>query len=194
MSDLNRNPILLSISESFESSRLLIRAPQLGDGVKLNEAVRGSLAELKPWMPWAQSLPSVDESEIVIRQARSKYLERLDLMLLLFLKETGELVGSSGLHRIDWQARKFEIGYWAYTAFSGNGYITEAAEAITHFAVNELAANRVEIRCDSRNKRSARVAQRLGFTLEGILRHEKCDVDGVLRDSMVFAKIRGIEY
>jgi RimJ/RimL family protein N-acetyltransferase len=130
-----------------------------GDGAKLNEAVKESGAELLPWMPWAEHHPTLEESEMVIRRSRIRYLERSDLMLLLFLKETGQLIGSSGLHRIDWQARKFEIGYWVRTAFGGNGYISEAVEAITQFAANELDANRVEIRCDSRNVRSARVAE-----------------------------------
>lgn len=70
----------------------------------------------------------------------------------------------------------------------------EAVQAITDFAVRELAANRIEIRCDARNKRSAQVAQRAGFTLEGILRSEKRDTDGSLRDTMIFAKVRGAEF
>jgi RimJ/RimL family protein N-acetyltransferase len=194
MSELISNPLLLSIPESIESDRLLIRAPKWGDGIQLNEAVIESSNELKPWMPWAQSIPTVEESEIVIRRARLRYMERTDLMLLLFLKETGQLIGSSGLHRIDWESRKFEIGYWGRSTFSGNGYITEAADAITNFAVHDLNANRVDIRCDSRNHRSARVAERLGFTLEGILRSEKCAIDGSLRDTMIFAKVRGKEF
>lgn len=190
MDDFNFNPLLLSIPESFESNRLLIRAPLWGDGIKLNEAVIESINELKPWMPWAQTIPTVEESEVVIRRARLKYLERTDLMLLLISKDTGQLIGSSGLHRIDWQSRKFEIGYWVRTAYSGKGYITEAADAITNFAVQELKANRIEIRCDSRNIRSARVAERLDYMLEGVLRIEKCAVDGSLRDTMVFSKVR----
>lgn len=194
MDDFNFNPLLLSIPESFESNRLLIRAPLWGDGIKLNEAVIESINELKPWMPWAQTIPTVEESEVVVRRARLKYLERTDLMLLLISKETGQLIGSSGLHRIDWQSRKFEIGYWVRSALSGKGYITEAADAITNFAVQELKANRVEIRCDSRNIRSARVAERLGYTLEGVLRNEKCAVDGSLRDTRVFSKVRDKEF
>lgn len=187
------NPLLLDIPESFESERLLIRSPLAGDGAQLNEAVKESIRELRPWMPWAENIPSIDESEAVVRRARLRFLERSDFMLFLFLKETGQLIGSSGLHRIDWQSRKFEIGYWVRSAFSGNGYISEAADAITKFAVQEFKANRVEIRCDSRNIKSAGVAQRLGFTLEGILRYEKCAVDGSLRDTMVYSKVRGKE-
>jgi RimJ/RimL family protein N-acetyltransferase len=194
VAELVKDPILLSLPESFESNRLLIRAPLWEDGVKLNEAVKESREELLPWMPWAQNVPTVEESEIVIRRARLHFLDRTDLMLLLTLKETGELVGSSGLHRIDWQSRKFEIGYWVRSSFSGKGYISEAVEAITDFAVKELAANRIEIRCDLRNERSARVARRSGYTLEGVLRNDKCANDGSLRNTMLFSKVRGTEF
>lgn len=127
------DPIMYSIPESFESKRLLIRAPIWNDGMKVNEAVKESKEELRPWMPWAKNIPTVEESEVSIRRSRLQFLERSDLRLLLFLKGTDELVGSSGLHRIDWQARKFEIGYWVRTSYAKQGYITEGVEAISSF-------------------------------------------------------------
>ncbi|TFE22782.1 GNAT family N-acetyltransferase [Cohnella luojiensis] len=194
MSSIIANPILLTIPESFESKRLVIRAPLWEDGAMVNEAIKESIDELRPWMPWAGQIPTIEESEIISRQGRVHYLERSDLRLYLIDKTTGQFIGSSGLHRIDWQVRKFEIGYWVSTPFSGQGYITEAVERITYFAINELQANRIEIRCDSRNTRSARVAERLKFTMEGILRNDKCDVDGLLRETVVYSKVRGAEF
>jgi RimJ/RimL family protein N-acetyltransferase len=187
-------PILIDVPESFESDRLLIRAPRWGDGAQVNEAVCESLEQLRPWMPWAQKAPTPEESEIDIRRSRLRYLDRTDLRLLLIDKAGGRLVGASGLHRIDWEARKFEIGYWLRTSCTGQGYMTEAVEAITRFAIRQLQANRIEIRCDARNVRSARVAERLGFTLEGILRRDTIATDGSLRDTMVFSKVRGAEF
>lgn len=189
-----QEPILLSFPDNFESERLLIRSALWGDGAAVNEAVQESLDELRPWMPWARIIPTPEQSEASIRRSRLEFLERKDLRLLLFKKDSGELVGSSGLHRIDWQTRKFEIGYWIRTSCSKQGYITEAVNAITDFAVQQLQANRIEIRCDSRNTQSARIAERSGYTLEGIMRNDKCDVDGQLRDTMIFAKVRGMEY
>lgn len=194
MGSADSNLIMLSIPESFESERLLIRPPHWGDGLAVNEAVKESIEQLRPWMPWANKVPTVEESEASIRRSRLEFLERTDLRLLIFLKETGELIGSSGLHRIDWQSRKFEIGYWVRTSCSKQGYITEAVNAITKYAIQELQANRIEIRCDSRNVQSARIAERSGFTLEGTLRNDKYDVTGTLRHTMIFAKVRGVEY
>ncbi|MEK8130433.1 GNAT family N-acetyltransferase [Paenibacillus filicis] len=188
------NPLLLDFLESFESDRLLIRAPLWGDGAIVNEAVHETIEELRPWMPWAQSLPSLDASEEDIRKARLSFLNRSDLRLLLLSKDTGALIGCSGLHRIDWDIRKFEIGYWLRTTCVGQGYMTEAVGAIEQFAIRELGANRIEIRCDSRNRRSANVAERAGFTHEATLRSDSIAVDGTLRDTLIYAKVRGVEY
>lgn len=188
------SPIMVDVPESFESERLVLRAPRYGDGAEVNEAIRESLAELRPWMPWAQHAPSPLETEENVRHARLHYLERSDLRLHLYRKDTGAFVGGSGLHRIDWDLRKFEIGYWVRTAFAGRGYVTEAVAAIAAMAVERLRAERIEIRCDARNVRSRAVAERSGFTLEGLLRSERLDVEGRACDGLVFARVRGHEF
>ncbi len=184
------NNILREIPDSFDSARLTLRSPQPGDGALVNAAVHDSIAELRPWMPWAQQLPSLDDSEVYAREAAARYFKREELPLLLFLKGTDTLVGSSGLHRIHWSVPKMEIGYWVRSAYAGQGYMTEAVMAITELAFITLNANRVEIRCDAKNVRSAAVARRSGFRLEGTLRCEdRCPITSELRDTLVFARI-----
>lgn len=183
--------LLLDFPESFESDRLTIRAPRAGDGPKIYAAVEETFDDLKPWMPWARQMPTLEESETYVRRAQSDFLAREDLALLLFLKGTNMIVGGSGLHRIDWEIPKFEIGYWCRKRFQGQGYITESTDTITKFAFEVLGAKRVEIRCDSQNIRSQRVPNRLGFKLEGTLRNNSLSPSGELRDTLVFAKIKG---
>lgn len=183
------HPILYDFPFEFETERLTIRGPLPGDGAEMQTAVSESIAELRPWMPWAVEIPTVEASEIRLRQKHLDFLAREDLQLLLFLKGTHTLVGSSGLHRIDWDVPRFEIGYWVRTSFAQKGYITEAVAGITAFAFKELNAKRVEIRCDAKNVRSAAVPQRLGFVHEATMRNEAVDhLSGALRDTMVFAK------
>lgn len=182
--------LLLDVPESFESDRLTIRAPRAGDGAEMNAAVQETFDNLKLWMPWAKQMPTLEESETYVRRAQCEFLAREDLVMLLFLKGTNTLVGGSGLHRIDWDIPKFEIGYWCRKRFQGQGYISESTEAIARFAFETLGAKRVEIRCDSKNVKSRRVPDRLGFKLEGTLRNSTLSTSGELRDTLVFAKIR----
>ena len=182
--------LLLDFPESFESDRLTIRAPRPGDGPEIHTAVRETFDDLKAWMPWAQQMPTLEESEAVVRRAQCQFLAREDLTLFLFLKGADTLVGASGLHRIDWDIPKFEIGYWCRKRFQGQGYITESTEAIAKFAFETLGAKRVEIRCDPKNVRSQRIPDRLRFKLEGTLRNDSLSPSGELRDTLVFAKIK----
>jgi len=187
------DPLLLAIPEAFETPRLVVRAPRWEDGPAWNQAVRESLEMLQPWMSWAQVVPTAEESEATCRRARLRFLERTDLRFHLIVQDDGAFVGSCGLHRIDWDARKFEIGYWVRARCVGKGYVTEAVDGLTRFAARHLDANRLEIRCDARNLRSARVAERLGFTLEGTLRSERRGGGGRRVDTRVYAKVRGQE-
>ncbi|WP_066308415.1 GNAT family N-acetyltransferase [Bacillus sp. FJAT-29814] len=184
-------PILKEFPEEITTERLIIRKPMPGDGKAVYQAIQASMAELKAWMPWAHREQTEDDVEANMREAHAKFLTREDLRLHIFNKETGEFIGSSGLHRINWDIPKFEIGYWIDTRHQGKGYITEATEAITNFAFIELNAKRVEIRCDSKNNRSKAVPERLGFQLEGILKNDGLSADGKeIRDTCVYAKIK----
>ena len=184
------NPLLLDFPDHFETDRLLIRAPRPGDGPTVSAAIHESHAELRAWMPWAVELQPVEETESVMRRMAAAFIKREDLMLLLFRKSDGLFVGSSGLHRIDWSVPRFEIGYWIRTSLSGNGYMTEAVNGITDFAFGTLKAERVEIRCDANNQRSAAVAKRAGYPLEACLHHDARGTDGALRDTLIFARLR----
>jgi RimJ/RimL family protein N-acetyltransferase len=140
-------------------------------------------------MPWVEHHETAADSEESARRGWIEFLERSDLRMHLFLKNTETLVGSSGLHRIDWSVPKFEIGYWCRTSFAGRGYTTEAVRGIAAFAFDAVDANRVEIRCDSLNRRSIRVAERAGFRLEGEIRNAELGADGSLRNTLVFSML-----
>ncbi len=142
----------------------------------------------KPWMAWAQKNPTVEESETLVREGHAKFVKREDLMLLVFLKGTSTMVASSGLHHIDWNVPRCEIGYWARTPFAGRGYVTEAVAGVTEFARVHLGALRVEVRAAEKNPRSWRIPEKLGFVHEATLRNWQRDPHGALHDLRVYAK------
>ncbi|MGR6899053.1 GNAT family N-acetyltransferase [Rummeliibacillus sp. BSL5] len=176
--------------DSFESERLIIRMPRMQDADAVWEAISYSAKTLKPFMEWAQQAPKKEETKENIREAIANFIARKDLRLHVFLKDGGQYIGSTGLHNINWQIPKFEIGYWLDMRYEGKGYMTEAVQRIVQFAFEELGANRLEIRCDSDNTRSRAVASRAGFELEGIMKQDSFSADGKsLRDTCVYAKI-----
>ena len=191
------DPLLIDVPEAIATERLWLRCPRAGDGIVINEAVVQTLPELKPWMPWAQTAPTLEESELHGRRAAARYALREDLQLLIFERQSdggqGRLLGATGLHRMDWSVPRFEIGYWRRSGEGGRGVITEAVRALSRFAFDTLHAQRVEVRMSSDNARSRAVAERCGFTLEGVLRRDSLDVNGQPRDTAVYARVRGVE-
>jgi RimJ/RimL family protein N-acetyltransferase len=181
------NPVLLDVPEAFETERLLIRAVRPGDGASVNEAARETEADLVPWMPWVTPFPTVEQSEEYARRAYSRFIAREDFLLRFVEKASGLFVGASGLHVRDWQVPKFEIGYWCRKRFQGQGYVTEAVEGILRFGFQIFKARRIEIRCDSRNERSRRVAERVGMRLEAELRNFAIDPAGTVHNDLLFA-------
>ncbi|MCM3707759.1 MULTISPECIES: GNAT family N-acetyltransferase [Cytobacillus] len=184
------DPILQEFPERIETERLYMRPALPGDGKTVHEAVSASAAELKQWLPFAQHKQSAVEVESGIRNSYAKFIQREDFRIHIYRKEDDVFVGSTGLHRIDWNVRKFEIGYWGDVRFRKNGYISEAAAALTKFAFEHFQANRVEIRCDPKNISSRRIPEKLGYTLEGVLVNDSLSADGKeLRNTCVYAKV-----
>ena len=190
-------PILIDVPERIDTERLVLRSPRAGDGRLVNDAIAVSHAELAPWMPWAGTMPSVDESEAHCRRQQARFLLREDFVFFMFARGAsggeGELLGGTGLHRIDWTVRKFEIGYWRKTGCHGRGFVTEAVRAVARMAFDSLAARRVEIRMDDHNAPSWRVAERAGFTLEALLRFDSATPTGEPRSTRIYARVRGAE-
>ena len=186
---------LIDIPERLNGERTVLVAPRAGMGAEMALVITQSLSHLRPWMPWAQDAPSAESSETVVRRMQADFIARSDLCFHLHAPRAdgspGRLLGGTGLHRIDWAVRKFEIGYWIRPDAAGQGHVSEAVRLLTALAFGTLGARRVEIRCDARNLRSRAVAERCGFELEGVLRNEALGVDGAPRDTAVYARIAG---
>lgn len=180
----------------LESERLTIRFPMPEDAEEVHAAIQESWPELHRWMDWADALPTLEACERKCRAACQAYLERArkvihEIPFGLFLKGTGTLVGRSDIHNIDWSAPQCEIGYWVRARFARKGYVTEAVGVLTTYAFDVVGAQRVWIRCDAGNARSAAVPRRLGFVHEGTLKDDRRRPrTGELADTLVFSRTR----
>jgi RimJ/RimL family protein N-acetyltransferase len=183
-------PALVDLPAELVGPRVVLRPYRESDAAALWAAVDESRQHLSAWLPWISSYRSVEDALLSVRQMQAKWILREDLVVAILDRASGRLLGGSGLHRIDWGIRCFEIGYWVRQSAVGHGYITEAVQVLTRFAFDVLEGNRVQIRMDVRNTRSRAVPQRLGFVHEGCLRRALPDVQGEPRDVDVFSVIR----
>ncbi|AWN22363.1 N-acetyltransferase [Deinococcus irradiatisoli] len=179
--------------ETLSTARLSLRVPTAADGPLMAPLINANLPHLRPWMPWAQVPLTAEQQSEHMAQAHDRFLRGEDVMYLIFKEE--RLIGSSGIHRIDWKVPMGDIGYWIDHTQQGHGYVSEVAAALTELALKPVAAGglgfaRIEIRCDARNDKSAAVARRLGYTQEARLKHNARDPQHPehLRDTLVFAR------
>ncbi|MGE0675252.1 MAG: GNAT family N-acetyltransferase [Methylibium sp.] len=177
------------LPERIEADRLLLRLPSAADAGPLNRAIADSFEALNAWMDWAVKPQTLDETRAFCLESRKLWQAGTALNLLMIDKASGSIVGASGYPRLDWSVPRFEIGYWCRTAHVGRGYASEATWALSRCAFEALGAQRVELRMDDRNVRSWRVAERLGFSREAMLRNDVRVADGSLRHTRVYAAI-----
>jgi len=85
-------------------------------------------------------------------------------------RETDRYLGTIDLKKTDWQSRTAEVGYLCAPWARGHGYITESLRALAGWLLGEQGFERLELKAAPENRASQRVAQRCGFTREGVLR------------------------
>ncbi|MBB2484291.1 GNAT family N-acetyltransferase [Mitsuaria sp. WAJ17] len=184
--------VLLKVPEELSSERLVLLSARAGFGQAVCAAVVESFDQLQPWMPWCQERPTVEGMEAVVRQMQARFILREDLCYYFFRRgedgRPGRLLGGCGLHRMDWDLRRFEIGYWVRSTAQGQGYVSEMVQLLGRLAFEQLRARRLEIRCDARNARSRAVAERNGFQLEAVLRHGMLSVDAEPADQCLYTR------
>jgi ribosomal-protein-serine acetyltransferase len=142
---------------------LVIRSWQESDAEGLGRAVVDNLDHIRPWLPWALSLPD-DPAGIqeVMRQWILEAVANPDELVGLFIDDG--VVGGSGLHpRIG--SGGLEIGYWVHRRFTRRGIATTVSSALTDHAFGRPDIDRVEIHHDKANVASEGIPRALGFSL-----------------------------
>ncbi len=180
----------MSPPEHILSDRLLLRIWRAGDARAMKTAIDSSLPQLQQWMPWAMHEPSeLSVIERRLKEFEESFATGKEWLYGIFARATDpstqEPLGGIGLHpRIE--PGGLEIGYWLRTDQTGNGFATEAAQALVRVGIVELGARWIEIRCDPRNAGSAAVPKRLGFRHTTTLEQDTLTPAGEPRETMVW--------
>jgi RimJ/RimL family protein N-acetyltransferase len=106
------------------------------------------------------------------------------------IEEHGHLVGSIGM-RVNDDAGTGRIGYWCARPARGRGIATRALRLLCAYAFTDVDLERLELITDPENLTSQRVAERVGFKREGLLRSHLRHPDGRRRDSIMFSLLPG---
>ncbi|MGW1258386.1 GNAT family N-acetyltransferase [Streptomyces sp. NPDC002513] len=164
---------------TLTSERLLLRTVDPGDADAVFAAAQDP--DIQRWT----TIPSPylrEHAEVFVgRIAPDGWADASMFTFGVFLP-SGELVSMLGLTMRSLDVA--EVGYWTAKEHRGNGYVTEATLTAARWAFTERSIDRLEWRAEVGNAGSRAVAERAGFSIEGILRSAIIN-KGVRRDCWV---------
>lgn len=172
---------------TLATERLVLGPFEAADVEAVAEAC--SDPEVQRWLPLPRPYRREDAAEWCLRKAPELREVGAGLELAIRTRPAGQLAGCIGLKRPDWAGRVVEVGYWSAPATRRHGYLGEAVRTLTHWVLTEQGFERVELLAATGNLASQRVAERAGFTREGVMRNAGFTHDGRV-DLVLYAKIR----
>jgi ribosomal-protein-serine acetyltransferase len=165
--------------------RSLVLTPRSpSDALEMFTIIDADRDRLREWLSWVDATHSLADTRRYAQFAERQFQQRS--LFDYAIRHEGSLVGSIGLHNVDWSLRTAHIGYWLRPSARGRGLVTRATAAITTRAFEHLGLHRLEIRCVTENTHSRAVPERLGYHLEGVLR-EAYVLHGRFRDIALYA-------
>jgi RimJ/RimL family protein N-acetyltransferase len=177
-----------SIDVILEDERLLLRPLVQEDAVFLSAYVKEEPTlwkyALTP-ITTAQEFEQYIATAVETRQLKSAY------PFIVFDKLQNKYVGSTRFYDIQLNNSSTQFGYtWYSESTWGTGLNEHCKLLLLEFAFETIGFERVEFRADNRNKRSIAAMQKIGCTVEGILRNHLPTSDGTRRDSIVLSMLK----
>lgn len=163
---------------------LLLQKEHAGELFALIDKNRG---HLKEWMNWVDNVQSVQDSAANIERTLEQAAAGGGFRAGIRFK--GDLAGVISYHEVDWGNKKTSLGYWLGKKYEGQGIMTQAVEAFTHYAFDKMNLHRIEIRCAEENKKSRAVPEKLGFQLEGTLKESELLAGGYV-NQVVYGMVK----
>ncbi|TQL99469.1 RimJ/RimL family protein N-acetyltransferase [Actinoallomurus bryophytorum] len=169
---------------TLSTDRLTLRPPAAGDA---GDALAAVDDEVRKWMPWA---PGYTHDKALTWCVEEAYRDPArETHFVIVPRANGRFAGVIGIGRADWESRVAETGYWLGPDGRGNGYVTEAVREVARHVFG-LGFHRLELLAATGNVASQQVAERAGFTREGVLREARL-VPGGRSDMVLFSLLKG---
>jgi RimJ/RimL family protein N-acetyltransferase len=141
--------------------------------------------EIARWTRVPAPYTRTDAEEFLMR-ADERHRTGEELSLAIVAADDGALLGSISVRVTSWENLRGELGYLVFSAARGRDVATRAVRLLSRFAFEGIGLQRVEILAATGNSASQRVAEKAGFTREGVLR-SYMDSRGTRLDMVAFS-------
>jgi len=169
----------------LEDERVILRPITISDAEQLVQYVQNE-PEL-----WQFSLVAIQKPEDLkgyIETAIQGRNDKNSYPFIVFDKTSNSYVGSTRFYDIQLGFETTQLGYtWYSKKVWGTGLNQHCKYLLLQFAFEKMNFKRVEFRADNNNKRSIAAMQKIGCTVEGVLRSHLPKPDGSRRDSIILS-------
>ena len=165
---------------------IVLRQWRLDDAPAVEAACQDP--EIAHWIPFVPRPYTREDAAGYIRACLESGDERHPFAIVD--DSTDELLGSIDMG-VNAHFYRGHIGYWIVSAARGRGICTSSLRVLSRWALDELGLQRLELITDPDNAASQRVAEKVGFRREGVLRAHLRHPDGRVRDSVMFSLLPG---
>jgi RimJ/RimL family protein N-acetyltransferase len=158
------HPVPPALQPTLQTRRLSLRPFELTDGEEVRRlAGDRAIADTTLLIPYPYEVGMAEEW---ILTRRPKFEAGEEIVFAVVLRGSGGLIGAMGLV-IEGKFHRAEIGYWIGRPYWGNGYCTEAGQAVLEYGFQSLNLNRIHAYHFKRNPASGRVMRKIGMKHEG---------------------------
>ncbi|MCC3411046.1 MULTISPECIES: GNAT family protein [unclassified Microcoleus] len=170
----------------IETERLLLRKITLNDASDMFEYA--SNPEVSEYTMWSTHT-SIEDTKYFLKSLTKMYKRKELVDWGIVHKAEKKFIGTCGYVEWSMTHSRAEIGYALSARYWREGYMSEAVNAIIEFGFREMLLNRIVGRCEVNNIASARVMEKVGMQLEGILR-QQLFVKGRYWDLKIYSLLR----
>jgi len=173
---------------SLENDRVLLRPLAITDLAFLEKYV---LEEPDLWQFSLVAIKDQTDLEKYIVDAIASRNQKTAYSFIVLDKLTQAYVGVTRFYDIQLAFATTQLGYtWYSKKVWGTGLNQACKFLLLEFAFEKIGFERVEFRADNNNKRSVAAMQKIGCTVEGVLRNHLPKPDGTRRDSIVLSILK----
>ncbi len=183
---------MAALPPSYETPRLVVRRYQVEDCawyLSVGRRNREHLARFETDNP-IRTLESEEEARTLLEGYVAAWQDGKAYFLGAFLKPSNAFVAQLYIGLVSPSVPEYALGYFGDVAHGGHGYVAEAVGVGLQICFELLGAHRVRLECDDQNTRSAHVAERSGFKLEGHIRENHRHDDGTLSGTLHYGLLR----
>lgn len=126
-----------------------------------------------------------------VQTAVDGFYHKTTIPYIIFDKTKNKYAGSTRFGMINWKDKVLHIGWtWIGREFQGTGLNKNMKFLMLRHAFEDMEFEKVEFRIDERNERSRKAVEKIGATLEGILRSDTVMIDGFRRSTCCYGIIK----